>query len=152
MWKNKVTKAMEIFGQKEFKETHPFMASIKPMREMDMWVKMIPQKDVAHMLNSRQNNQTQMKCKCSDKIIGNNAIHAITECQQMEILVKRIVLINKFDETFENMKNQDIMIKALILLGKPPLHKDTNKEAELLAMRRITTELIGEAKKYTNTV
>ena len=152
MWKNKVTKAIEIFGQGEFKEMHPFMASIKPIREMDRWLKMIPQKDMANMLNSRQNNQTQMKCKCSDKIVGNNAIHAITECQQMEILVKRIVLINKFDETFENMKNQDIMIKALILLGKPPLHKDTNKEAELLAMRRITAELIGEAKKYTNTI
>ena len=35
MWKKKVEKAMETFGEKEFKENHPFMASIKPRREMN---------------------------------------------------------------------------------------------------------------------
>jgi hypothetical protein len=101
---------------------------------------------------SRQNNQTKMKCKRSDKTIGNVAIHALTECKQMEILVKRFIIIGKFDETFESMEKQDIMIKVLILLGKTPLQKGEKKEQELLRMRIITAEILGEANKYITTV
>jgi hypothetical protein len=70
----------------------------------------------------------------------------------MEILVKRFILIGKFDETFESMEKQDIMIKVLILLGKTPLQKGGKKEQELLRMRIITAEILGEANKYITTV
>jgi hypothetical protein len=70
----------------------------------------------------------------------------------MEILVKRFIIIGKFDETFESMEKQDIMIKVLILLGKTPLQKGKKKEQELLRMRIITAEILGEANKYITTV